>query len=582
MLDDFFTLLNDFFNPLDAALARALWNIDSQIPQEVLLAAALLSLNLSRGNVALNLNTLSFRHFFPSPKKLPQTLENAILALKDFDFRNQSAVFFVEKKEDWENLPPKPLLYWKGKLYLWRYFLAERKVEENILKRLKTLKKECNNLILNKLFENEEQKNACATAFKENFSVITGGPGTGKTYTVARLLALLLSENPHLKIALAAPTGKAAQRLKESIERSVNDLKKDFPHLDLSSLNPSTLHRLLGVTPTGFKHNAAYPLDLDVLIVDEASMVDLLLFESLLKALTPHTKLVLLGDKNQLASVDAGCLLGEICNAPILNSNITLLKRSRRFKENTGIAEFSHLINEGKSTGLENLFNGEYEDLNLIQTPKEFETLMNDFYQNNILLPPEKTENEASFTLYAQKIIERNLKLQVLCALRNGEFGVKGFNQTIENIQKKFTVSRGNSLFFEQCPVMMNENRVHLGLSNGDLGVALSFWIHNEWKTRFVFSSNPRWFSPMRLENCVEKMFALTIHKAQGSEFEHVIVVLPPKLLPILTRELLYTGATRAQKKLTLYIPEEAQPFDLLKKIVNNRLNRQGALFEPF
>ena len=585
MLPDFF----NFFNPLDKALASTLQIADSQTPIEVLFAAALTCFNLSKGNVALDLNRLNAEDFVYFSFKNQHQEEQFELfkqhceKLKHFDFRHQHAVLFVENVNKFNYLQAKPLVYWKHKLYLFRYFFAERQVEQNILKRIEnTSKKECNNLILNKLFEEEsEQKQACRKAFVENFAMITGGPGTGKTTTVAKLLVLLFAENPHLKIELAAPTGKAAQRLKESIAHSMDSLKKLNIPIDIKE--PQTIHRLLGVLPQGFVHHQHHPLNCDVLILDEASMIDLLLFQAVLNALPLAAKLIVLGDENQLSSVDAGSLMKELCQAKKLTNNVAHLKKSHRFQG--GIAQFAQAVNLGKSNEIKALFDKNQEDLHIIQTEAEWTKLIENFYEENFVSPIDVHSDALSFEDYALQLFKRNAKLQVLCALREGEFGVHHLNQKIQNIfqqifLKKINVDRGFfqssplHSFFEQCPVMMIENQAQLHLNNGDVGVA----IERENGIRLCFGQ--RWLSPNRLENQIEKMFALTIHKSQGSEFDHVILVLPPKMLPILSRELLYTGATRAKKRLTLYIPQnENSPFVLLKNIINHRLQRQGALF---
>ncbi len=561
-----------FFNPLDFALAHTIATIDATTPDAVLLGSSVASLALSRGNVAWDLSQNPKRLFSEKPQ-VNENLLAEIAALKSADFKNQNAVFNTQNAD---SNSPKPLVFDGKRLYLWQYFQAERRIEKDLLKRLNVPKKSLNSNALNALFIDEsDQKSACATAFEENFCVISGGPGTGKTTTVTKLLALILQAEPESKIALAAPTGKAAQRLKESIESAIKTLPIGFQFAQ--NFEPTTIHRLLENRGNGFLYNESRQLPLDVLILDEASMIDLLLMQSVLKALPLTCKLVLLGDDKQLASVDAGCLLNEICTAenPAIQNAIARLKTSYRFNAQSGIGQFaSAVLNQKSAKEIGNIFN-QFNDLALITTQEEFEKIVSNFYAENHV---EKLSSLANSDEYAEQLLNRATKFQVLCALRKGEFGVEGFNKKMEAIfSKKLNVDRGKSEFFEECPVMMTENIAHLGLNNGDLGVC----VFNEKRLRFVFKENEtlRYFSPERLKNRAEKMFALTVHKSQGSEFQHVVLVLPPKELPILTRELLYTGITRARKKLTIFIPNATHPFDLIYKIIQNPFSRQGGLF---
>lgn len=564
-----------FFNPLDFAFASTLAAIDSKTPKPVLLGSALASLALSRGNVAWNLADVPERLFAEKPQIDPE-IRTAIQSLKPEDFQNQNAVFCINE----EKLSPKPLVFDGKRLYLWRYFQAERKIEKNLLKRLEFAPKTVDTESLKCLFPDEsDQKTACMTAFIQNFCVISGGPGTGKTTTVTKLLALILNANKQTRIALAAPTGKAAGRLKESIDSAISHLPSSFAALfqNKKDFEPSTIHRLLGHQADGFLYNESRQLPLDVLILDEASMIDLLLMESVLKALPIHAKLVLLGDDKQLASVDAGCLLNEICSAknPQIQNAIARLNKSYRFNETRGIGQLAHAVLKQKTSAEIKAIFQKFKglDLELITTFDDFEKMIDDFYQSN---PIARTDN---FNQYATQLLNRTSSFQVLCALRKGEFGVEALNKNIEMIfSKKLTDYRGKTEFFEQCPIMITENIAHLNLSNGDVGVCV--WNENN-RARFVFKENNslRQFSYERLKNCAEKMFALTVHKSQGSEFKHVVLVLPPKQLPILTRELLYTGITRAREKLTIFIPNALQPFDLIHKIIQTPFCRQGGLF---
>lgn len=417
---------------------------------------------------------------------------------------------------------------------------------------------------------------AAITGILHNFTIITGGPGTGKTTTVAKILSVLYTINPALKVALAAPTGKAAARMAESLRQTTLPLEATILE-KFQSLNPSTIHRLLkpvAGTPY-FRHNKLQPLEADVVIVDECSMIDVALFAKLLDAIAPATRLIMLGDKDQLASVEAGSLFGDLCLAqPVLNQfsaerlalintfiddpqsripdshisnddahplfqHLVELRRSHRFTGHTGIGSFSKAIIRNDTTALQQFM-----------TPGADEQVVIDrFYSNELF--EQFIAGYAAFI--AEKDISKALKLmnrlRVLCAVREGEQGLYAINSRIEKYLDNRKLIQYTLPFYENRPIILTRNYYEHGLFNGDTGIirandegVLMAWFEDSTGT--LRSIMPGYLSE------AETVFAMTIHKSQGSEFDEVLVVLPSLAdTPLLTRELLYTAVTRARKR---------------------------------
>lgn len=402
-----------------------------------------------------------------------------------------------------------------------------------------------------------QQLSACV-ALERSFSIISGGPGTGKTSTVVKIIALLLDVyGEDMKVALAAPTGKAAMRLRQSIEEN---RKKHLP-ADMSVHVPSevmTLHRLLGVKnfSPSFRHNRDNPLEYDIVIVDEASMVDLALMSKLAEALKPGTRLVLLGDKDQLASVESGSVLSDLIAA--LPENTTILQKSYRFDH--VISEFSRLINKGNSSEAWMLLNAaESENVSLTSLSaidsvgQRYETYMAKAVSYNRDLD------------YGSLFDSFN-KFQILCALRNGDRGVEEMNRKVE----KYLVSRGyespSGEFYQGRPVMVTRNDYSLDLYNGDIGICLA---DREGQLKVYFQQpdgSIMGVLPNRLPLC-ETVFAMTIHKSQGSEFNNILVVLPDCANRVLSRELVYTAVTRARKRVEIMVEQEVFELSIQRRV---------------
>ena len=459
------------------------------------------------------------------------------------------------------------------------------------------------------------QKVAAAMAASRRFAVISGGPGTGKTTTVTKLLALLVEQHRQsqqgealpLTIKLVAPTGKAAARLTESIGGAKQQLAL-AP--DIAAQIPEqagTIHRLLGVIPNrqAFRHHRGNPLHLDLLVVDEASMVDLPLMARLLDALPPKARLILLGDKDQLSSVEAGSVLGDICHfaeggygreqanwlgqvthhdltpfaAPegsAIGDSLCLLRKSYRFDAQSGIGNLARAINGGDPKAVEAVWQDDFTDISLHglgeQVYRDLLRLAVAGYRDYLQLVCDVRSPEA-----ARPIIEAFNRFQILCALREGDFGVSGINEQVERaLSKESLIRKGGREWYAGRPVMISQNDHALGLYNGDIGITLmTAESGGESRARVYFQmadGEIRSFLPSRLP-AHDTVYAMTVHKSQGSEFAHTVMVLPKQDSPLLTRELVYTGVTRAKKRLDIF----AHP-GILSRAVKRRTERASGL----
>ena len=454
------------------------------------------------------------------------------------------------------------------------------------------------------------QKLACAVALRARLSVITGGPGTGKTYTAARLLALLFAvdaDAQRLRVALAAPTGKAAARLKQSIDASLVQLQDALgDRIDLNALTQRvgaarTLHALLGARPDTrqFRHNASHPLDVDVLIVDEASMIHLEMMAALLDALPPTARVIFLGDKDQLASVEAGAVLGDLCRdaergcyepetlryardvagqdldliyqdhsgaAPLLAQQTVMLRESRRFggpigklalAVNQGDVRASHaILSQDKSGAVRNLAATGPEVA--VQLALQGRPKAEGGYAEYLRAMAERPEagDEAAHAQWVRQVLTAFDRFRLLCAVREGEWGVAGLNRAVQQALASAGWLKPSGEWFEGRPVMVTRNDPTLGVFNGDIGIALRP-VTRGAPLRAYFMDGPeiRSVGVSRLAH-VDTAFAMTVHKSQGSEFRHTALVLPPYGLGMLQRELVYTGITRAREAFTLVAPD--------------------------
>ncbi|TEW55015.1 exodeoxyribonuclease V subunit alpha [Psychromonas sp. RZ22] len=456
------------------------------------------------------------------------------------------------------------------------------------------------------------QKISAAVALTSARCIISGGPGTGKTTTVVKLLALLLHAQPDLMIKMVAPTGKAAARLTESISSALIDLNLDKVVAEIIPTEASTIHRLLGVRNNSahFRHNQNNKLILDLLLVDEASMVDLPLMAKLLSALPDHARLILLGDKDQLASVEAGAVLGDICSfielgysqaktqqlaeltgftsllgqvanhASGMSDNLCLLRKSYRFDQLSGIGYLASAVNKGGINASQLLALCErYNDLNFYQNDDQndavFEQLVEAGYGPYLsqLCVINKDNRD-----HAKQLLQLFNHFKILCATREQEWGVDNLNHRCEKIlQKAGLLARrfdATQTWYVGRPVMVTENSYHLKLFNGDIGLCLEDE-SGQLRVYFVMTDGcVADYQPSRLPTH-QTVFAMTVHKSQGSEFKHTVLALPDYALPVMNRELIYTGITRAKSQLTLIAD-----LSLVASSIRNRASRNSRLAE--
>lgn len=544
--------------------------------------AWLVSKKLSEGHVCLLLDDID-----NDIEYMPESLKNRISGIDQL--RDEPLVSVKDGEKQ-------PFILHNNRLYLQRYFNYESIILDRIEKFIEDEKRctadrlasiKAHRFAINALFDAEAnqtakdtnqqpdwQMAAAISCVLNNFSIITGGPGTGKTTTVAKILAILFHINKDIKVALAAPTGKAAKRMGESLKASSFKVDEEIKPR-LQQLQPGTIHRLLKSIPDSpyFRYNSDNPLEYDVVIVDESSMLDVALFAKLLDAIGPLTRLILLGDKDQLASVEAGSLFGDLCESPgelnrfsterikIINSFITgsarqigpnqvaehsghpffehiiELKYSHRFKSDQGIGKFSKAIIENDTAAIAGFYN-ENTDRQIVLDPLYSQAVFEKFVEEFVDYIKEPDIKTA---------LKKFNDLRILCAIREGEYGLYVTNHRVEKYlaDKRYISLKGE--FYEQRPVMMTSNNYSLGLFNGDIGLVrpdnkgvLKVWFETpEGEIKSILPG---------LIAQAETVYAMTIHKSQGSEFNTVLIILPDsENIQILTRELLYTGVTRAK-----------------------------------
>ncbi|MDY0960857.1 exodeoxyribonuclease V subunit alpha [Massilia sp. CFBP9026] len=516
-----------------------------------------------------------------------------------------------------------PLVLDGERLYLRRYWRDETQVARGVRERAGTAHAVDEALVrdwLDRLFVSQSdgegpdwQKLACAVALRGSVAIITGGPGTGKTYTVARLLALLFATAPDAdrqRVALAAPTGKAAARLKQSIDKALSELADrvggDLPLRKLTERMGAarTLHSLLGARPDtrAFRHNRGNPLEVDVLIVDEASMVHLEMMASLLDALPPGATLILLGDKDQLASVEAGAVLGDLCHdahlgnydaatvdyirrasgeaipdayhgggGPLAQQTV-MLRRSRRF--GGPIGQLALAVNAGDEARVEEVLRADGDEVRWIDHAQQAHVLQLAQAGYAPYLELLRAGPQGEHEDWVRQVLQRFEAFRILCAVREGEWGVSGLNEAIERRLAVQGLLRHGAEWYAGRPVMVTRNDYATGVFNGDIGVTLPDPARpGAPRVYFLEGDAVRSVLASRLRN-VETAFAMTVHKSQGSEFRHTVLALPRESNAVLTRELVYTGITRASKVFTLVTPNGA----VLREAIASRTYRTSGL----
>jgi exodeoxyribonuclease V alpha subunit len=457
-----------------------------------------------------------------------------------------------------------PLILQNNCLYTHRYWVYETRLAQQLKQLLKrNFQMNSVEAALDKHFpalDNHEidwQRAAAKLALTHAFAIVTGGPGTGKTTTVVKILALLqeLADKP-LHIALAAPTGKAAMRLQESIGSSIktlsssDEIKRQIPD------EVKTLHRLLGAQPPSpyFQHHADKPLPYDVVVIDEASMVDLALMSKLVDALKAGARLILLGDKDQLASVESGAVLADLTSS--LKHHTIELQKSHRFHGE--IKDLAVAVNQQQGKTAWDLLEQGGTQISLLQ-----ENLIAYIAKKQLpylTLIKQGADFKQVFSVFNE--------FQVLCSNRQGKNGISEINYLVE----KHLHLSGH--WYSGRPVMMTQNNAAMQLYNGDIGICMQDKEQNQ--RLMVFFLRPdgsvKKVLPTRLPPH-ETVFAMTIHKSQGSEFKEVLIALPDKMNPVLTKELIYTAITRAKQTVKI-----VAHCDIFTQAVKQKIQRHGGL----
>jgi exodeoxyribonuclease V alpha subunit len=411
----------------------------------------------------------------------------------------------------------------------------------------------------------DEQRTAVEIAVAQSVTVLTGGPGTGKTTTIARLLAVLaeqaeLSGKPGPRIALAAPTGKAAARLSEAVGIEVANLDA-VDRARLPALAATTLHRLLG--PRGgsvrFRHHRGNRLPHDVIVVDETSMVSLTLMARLLEAVRPDARLILVGDPDQLASVEAGAVLADLVDGLSARDNVRVaeLCTSHRFGESIGA--LADAVRIGDADRVIELLRVGGQHIEFVEDNDPTALL------SAVLLPHSLRVRQAAMLGDGDAALATLDEHRLLCAHRDGPHGVGHWNRRVRRWVSEETGDPMWSQWYAGRPLLVTANDPTVGLYNGDSGVVVT----RESGLRAVFSGarGPVDFATSRLSD-VETMYAMTIHKSQGSQADEITVLMPPVESRLLTRELFYTGVTRAKEKVRVIGPEGAVLAALARRAV--------------
>ncbi len=498
-----------------------------------------------------------------------------------------------------------------GRLYLYRYWRYEQELTRVILEKGAVsgggIDEQLLAAGLARFFPGSSgegidwQRVAAMAAVRKRFCVISGGPGTGKTSTVVKIIALLLEQakGAPLRIALAAPTGKSAARLRESIRRMQENLDCTAAVKGLIPDDVTTIHRLLGVRAGSnrFRHSEENPLPHDVVIVDEASMVALPLMAKLAVALKDDARLILLGDRDQLASVEAGAVLGDICGGgrkepfsaefaglvarmtgdrvpvdaaatPLVDS-LVVLKRNYRFGADSGIGEVGRRVNAGEGARALALLKDEgCRDMAWRNVPRP------DGLKR--ALAETVTDGYGAYLAAGSpaEALERFDVFRILCALRQGPYGVAGINAIIEEILAEKGLIDMRNRWYRGRPVMIMVNDYNLKLFNGDVGIVFPD-PGAEGAPRAFFPApdgGVRKISPVRLP-AHETVYAMTVHKSQGSEVDQVLMLLPDHDSELLTRELIYTGITRAKSAVEIWGEK-----DVFVTAVSRRIDRKSGL----
>ncbi len=585
-------------NEIDIVFADYICSKQEQETLQLWMLAAMLSYSVNNGDSAFDSESISgcsladvFNIPTPGKESSKQDREryNTLSEKKFITFNNEELLKYSEVIGF--SGDSKPIIFNCNLFFLNKFDNYENIVANFIKERIQHNKKIAPQMTtkINDLFPvNSDayainwQKVAAILAIKNDFLVISGGPGTGKTTTSGQILTLLLEDDPNLIINMVAPTGKAADRLSESIRKFKTQYQDQLPDSILGKIpeKAETIHKFLGIAMSTPKYSEFAPAPTDLLLIDEASMVSLPLYAATFKALKQTCKVILLGDKDQLMAVENGNVLNDITSAEHLNrfsanfaksiATITdnaltveiakdsknpmedvavQLEHSWRFDQNSGIGHLSRLLNSAttatKSDEISSLID-RFEDVNLVSI--NCKDALSE-YISNLCTTTLNKYTEAVESNDIDAVFQQLSQFRILCALNNTPFGVHQINSKIE--QELFP-DTATATFYHGQPIMITKNDYRLKLSNGDVGVIFQDLESGELKAFFQASDDDfRKLTPSSMDEYTTA-FAISIHKSQGSEFNNVYIILPPEKNPILTKELIYTAVTRAKEQCTV------------------------------
>ena len=567
------------FGPFEVHLAATMVRLQPDVADEVVLALAIAARAPRFGHVCVDLSRLAEQVVdldgssgafgeLPWPR-----LARWVRALKGSPLVQDPLALPLDRV--------RPLVWDGDRLYLQRYWHDERAVAADLTHRSRAgsvgdrgTDDRALDAALDDLFgpaaagQPDLQRTAVRRAMTSGVSIIAGGPGTGKTHTVARLLAvahrLAEDEGRTLDVVLAAPTGKAAQRMRDAVRGEVSGLVgsgavSEGVARTLAATDATTIHRLLGWLPgPRFTHNGQNPLPCHLAVVDETSMVSLPLMARLLDGLRPEARLVLVGDPYQLASIEAGTVLGDLVGPAgepgttggheesVLAGRVTVLRRMHRFGAESSIAALAESIRLGDGDAAMDVLGAGHPDVRWVLDTDEAGVgrIRGELVEAGVDLATRALRGEVDEALAAAG------RIKLLAATRHGPLGLYDWDDRIEaDVGARLPQLRRARRWYVGRPVMVTGNDGVNRVANGDVGVVVSS--DGGMEVALMSEGGVRMLAPSRLDR-VESWWAMTIHKSQGSEFPHAVVSLPPAGSPILTRELLYTAVTRAKDRLTI------------------------------
>ncbi|PYJ10945.1 MAG: exodeoxyribonuclease V subunit alpha [Verrucomicrobia bacterium] len=536
-------------------------------PMLMSLAAALLSRSIREGHICISL--------WPMPRSPDEMNLGTILEWPSLSTWRQ---VFTDSKAVGGPEAQTPIVFDKSdRLYLRRYWDYQQRLACALRERAAGNRADGHG-------QTGSRAGAIDAAVSNALTIISGGPGTGKTTMVLHILARLLQQpgSERLRVALAAPTGKAAARLEETIRTGLEKLECPEEVKTRMPRTASTIHRLLGFKGNSvyFRHDARNPLPLDLLVIDEASMVALPLLAKLFDALPERCRVVLLGDRDQLASVEPGAVLADMVDAALLPESplqhaVVTLEKNYRFAEESGVQYLCGAVRQGDAK----------EAIRILREKSHADLVS---FEHNQPRPPAAKFSEAILGGFSALVAEKEPDLalaqlktfRVLAAVRRGRFGVEGLNRKIEEILAEAKlIPEPAASGYPGKPILITQNDYQIDLYNGDVGVLLPDPVSKEnpaqlWAWFLGKENTLRRFAPARLPQH-EAAYAMTVHKSQGSEFDRVLFILPGEDVPVLTRELIYTGLTRARSQVELWWTES-----VFVTAVTRRAERNSGLRE--